>query len=330
MAELFPPQGGPANILSGYYDMKNVEQAAAQQAMKSQLMNLDIAREQAAQQEQQAGAPLRAEQRALQMGQVQGQRQQLPFIQERELALARAAADPQRLLQDVESGNLDSEAKVRAGKMKKTADEMDLHIQGFEPVLSATKAGNYEAQNSAWDSYFDLLDKNGIDTREMRVTPRNQLLPGLTQKYQEALNTAPTIRERIKADQAHKRRLEEIAAQERDRVAAARERAAAERPVNSPNAVVSRIMDKYRKDPTTLNNTERDTLRDWYENNLTGADQTDYEFAWSQPERDAIRRRHAARIRRMYPDLYREIPNVKPGPEVQGRLKFDAKGNPIK
>ena len=330
MAELFPPQGGPANILSGYYDMKNVEQAAAQQAMKSQLMNLDIAREQSAQQEMAAGAPLREEQRALQLGQTQGQRKQLPFIQERELALAKAAADPQRLLQDVESGYLESAAKVRRGQMQKQVDEMDIHIQGWGPIRESLQKGNYEAQNTAWDSYFDLLDKNGIDTRQMRVTPRDQLIPNLEQKYNQALNTAPALRERIKADEAHKRRLEEIAAQERARVAAARERAATERPVNSPNAVVSRIMDKYRKDPTTLNNTERDTLRDWYENNLTGADQTDYEFAWSQPERDAIRHRHAARIRRMYPDLYREIPNVRPGPDVTRRLKFDAKGNEIK
>ena len=326
MAELFPSTM-PADILQGYYGMKNMQEDSAQRAMKSQLMNLDIAREQAAQQELQAGAPLREQQRGLQMEQVQGQRQQLPFTQQRELALSQAAADPQRLLQDVESGDLESAAKVRAGKMRKQADEMDLHIQGYGPVLQAMKSGDYEGQNSAWDSYFKLLDDNGVDTREMRVTPRDQLIPRLNQQYQQAINTAPAIRERIKADEAHKRRLEEIAAQEKARAATARERLQAGlKPPTKPEGAVARAMEKYRKDVSSLNPQEAQMVRDWYETNMSEQDQVDYEWAYNNAEREAIRRRHMARITRAHPKLYKLQPSVsnqRPPAEIYRRFGLE-------
>ena len=326
MAELFPSMM-PAEILKGYYGMQDVMNNSEQGALKSQLMNLDIARERASQQEMQAGAPLREQQRGFQMEQVQGQRQQLPYIQERELALAKAARDPSRLAAEIDSGNLQAAANQRTLQMKKTADEMDAHVQGFGPVLEAMGRMDYEEQNSAWESYFKLLDRNGVDTRQMRVTPRDQLVPQLGQQYNQALNTAPAIRERIKADEAHMRRLEEIAAMERARAAAARERIIADKPVNSQGARAARLQEKYDKDPASLNTSEKDDLRDYLESNLSKTDMVDYEWAETDAKRNVIRQKHMERIKRAFPHLY-DTP--RPAAEIQRRQQFDAQGRPIK
>lgn len=326
MAMLFPDRNLTPSPIKGYTDTITSQQNAEQEIMASRLADIQNQRQQLMLDESRRDVPNAGLQRQLQQSVLQGQIGRQPNINRREGALASAAATPERIAAAVESGQLDEEAKVRKAKMSKEADHAETFIQAFEPVLKASSGLDFEGTNAAWENAFNLMEKSGYDTSKYRVMDRGKLLPEIKKQYDYSVNNASAIRERVKAEQAHKRRLEEIAAQEKTRVAAARERALAEKPVNSPNAVVSRIMDKYRKDPKSLNDTERDTLRDWYENNLTGADQTDYEFAFTQPERDAIRRRNAARIRRMYPDLYRSIPRV----DQRTTQKFDAQGNPIK
>ena len=330
MAELFPSMM-PAEILKGYYGMQDVINQSEQGGLKSQLMNLDVAREQAAQQELQAGAPLREQQRGLQMEQVQGQRQQLPFTQQRDLALAKAAADPKRLATEIESGNLKAATDQRTQQMRKTADEMDSLVQGFGPVLEAMGRNDYEEQNSAWESFFKLQERNGVDTREMRVTPRDQLIPQLGQQYNQALNTAPAIRERIKADEAHMRKLEEIAAAERARAAAARERAlATNKPVNSMPAVVSRIMDQYTKDPSGITKEQASTAIEWIESNMSQSERDEYEVLWNDAERQSFHRNRGKRLRERFGPLYEKLGGNRAPAEVTRRQQFDAQGRPVK
>ena len=327
MAELFPRAYKTPFLGEGYYGEQELAQKAQQGDLQSQLLNLNIARERAAQQEMAAGAPLRAQQRQLQMGDVAGQIARQPDVLSREAALAAGAAQPGRLSNEVSALDLEAEGKVRRGRLAKTADEMDIHIQGFEPVLHAMKSQDYTAQNEAWNNYFDLLDKNGIDTRSLRVTPRDKLIPQLSQKYNEAVNNAPTIRERIKADQVLERQIKLEEQHRKTIMAAARERATAlaQRDPTQLSAATSRSLEKYRKDPSTMTDQEKQLARDYFEGTLSKQDQIDYEMAWEEPERAGIRKRHMERVVRTHPELYKRPPAA-----VVRRQQFDAQGNPVK
>ena len=330
MAELFPSMM-PAEILKGYYGMQDVINQSEQGGMRSQLMNLDIAREQAAQREMAAGAPLREQQRQLQMGDVQGQLQRLPDVQAREAILARGGRE--QAPAEVRARELEMGLRQTVARSSQTATEMDQYAQAFGPVIEASGAaagtGNYEAVNDAWDSAFNLLDKLGHDTSKMRQTPRDQLLSQVGQKYNQAVNTAPALREQIKSHQAQLDRLELEQERRKTLVDQARERAtaAATREPTQLSAATSRSLEKYRKDPATMTPQEQQLARDYFEGKLSKQDEIDFEMEWDAPKRDAIRQRHLERVRRTHPELYK---NVRPPAEVQRRQKFDAQGNPIK
>jgi len=325
MADLFPRAYTTPHIEEGYYGGRRFQQEDEQRLLKSQLMNLEIAREQAAQEEARQGAPLRAAERQLKMGDVQGQIGRQPDVIRREGALAAASATPERIASDVEAGDLESQGKVRRGRMSQEADEADTFIRAFEPIIRGSKTMNYEQQNEAWETAFKAMERAGKDTSKMRATDRGQLLQEITGAYQQAVNTAPTIRERIKLDEANERAIKLEQERRKTLIAQARERATSEKPVNALNAVVARAMDKYRKDPKSINDTERDLLRDHFENTLSKADQFDYEMAFNDRERDVVVQRHRNRVLRTHPDLYKPQPKapaeVMRDAELEGRLR---------
>jgi len=305
MADLFPRAYTTPHIEEGYYGGRRFQQEDEQRLLKSQLMNLDIARERAAQEEARQGAPLRAAERQLKMGDVQGQIGRQPDVIRREGALAAAAGTPERIASDVEAGDLESQGKVRRGHMTREADEADTFIRAFEPVIRGASTMNYEQQNEAWETAFKTMERAGKDTSKMRATDRGQLMKEITGAYQQAVNTAPTIRERIKLDEAHERAIKLEQERRKTLIAQAKERATSEKPVNAPNAVVARAMDKYRKDPKTINETERELLRDHFENTMSKSDQFDFEMAFNDRERQVVIDRHRARTRQTHPDLYK-------------------------
>ena len=331
MAQLFPSMM-PAELLKGYYGMQDVINQSEQGGLKSQLMNLDIAREQAAQKEMAAGAPLREQQRQLQLGDVQGQLARQPNVQAREAALARGGAE--QAPAEVRARGLEMDLRQRVARSSQTALDMDQYAQAFGPVIeaagSASGTGNYEAMNEAWESAFSTLDKLGHDTSKMRQTPRDKLLAQVGQKYNEAVNTAPALREQIKAHQAHLYKLEEEAERRKTLVDQARERAtaAATREPTQLSAATSRSLEKYRKDPTTMTPQEQQLTRDYFENKMSDQDQVDYEWAFDAPTRNAIRQRHMERVKRTHPELYRnqqaiaETDAVKAHVEAKG-IKYE-------
>lgn len=230
-----------------------------QEALRSRLMDLQRARET-------ENIPLERATREAQILQQRGIAQRQPDINAREAALARGAAAPERLAADIEAGNLESAAKVRQAKMKKQADEMDLFVQAFKPVLEGVAKGDLKGSNEAWDEAFRLLEENkvpGLD--KLKITPREELLPNLRIKYQQALDTAPVIRARILDERNHEQAVELEKIRREGMIKAAQARAAAEHQPNTPNAVVARAMEKYRKDPNTINPEEQGIIKNYIE-----------------------------------------------------------------
>jgi hypothetical protein len=188
---------------------------------------------------------------------------------------------------------------------------------------------DYEASNAAWEGAFKKMEASGYDTSKYKTMDRSKLLPEIQKQYEYSVNNASAIRHRVKEDEELQRKIKLEAERRKTLIDQQRERAtAATKPVNSPTAAVGRIIEKYNKDSKSLNDTERNTLRAWYEGNLSKQDEIDYEMAWEAPEREAIRRRHMERIKKLYPDLYPAQP--KAIPQVKPRIQFDAQGNPIK
>ena len=311
-------------MMRGYMAVQEAEQRARNLGFEGEAQRLRNQQMQAEYDTYQQNAGVRQGGRELLNLQQQGQIQRQPDVNTLEASRAGAAAQPGRMADEATAGDLESEGKVRIARMKKEADHAETFIQAFEPVLRGVPSMNYEAANEAWEDAFSQMEKAGYDTSKYKVMDRGQLLPKIKEKYTQSVNTVAATRERIKLNEAHQRRLVEIAAQERARIAAARERLAAEKPVNSPPAVIARIMDKHRKDSKSLNDDERNKLRDWYENNLSGMDAIDYEWAYNDPERMAIRNRNRARIRKLYPDLYPNQPAAnRKGPEIYRRFGLE-------
>jgi len=313
MTQLFPQNqnliGAP---MAGVMQVQGAEEELRQQALQSQLKNLKIAREQMAMHEAQQNIPLRDLERQVNIGAQEGALARQPFELSRQEALARAASNPDRLSSEVEAGDLEAEGKARAAQMKKTADEMELFMQAFQPMLEATAKGDLTAANQGWDSAFDLLEKNKVPgVAGLRVQPRETLLANIRTKYQQALNTAPTIRERLKAEEDHKRKLEEIKATGDAQAKVAKTRVNAERPVNTREAVGARLLDKYNKNPGSLSAPEADTLTEYLETNWSKSEIESYEAMYPRQQAAFVKEREA-RLRRNYSHLYNRKNPVKP------------------
>src|SRR3990167_1825532 len=238
---------------SAYFDFRQMREADTQLQQKTQLQNLDIARQQMEQAEAQRNLPLLEQQRQLKMGDVGGQLARQPDVLSREAALAGAAATPGRVAADIEGLDLESQAKVRTGKLKQQADEMDTVARALDPVMAAANKGDIRRANDAMEQAFDDMEKAGVpNVAQWRLIQRDQALKQLQGHYNHAVNNAPAIRERIKTEAAQKHAVElaNIAAKSREKAAAAR--TAAERPVNTTDAAGARLLEKYHKDPNPL------------------------------------------------------------------------------
>ena len=110
MAELFP-QGSPAYMLSGYYDMKNVEERAAQEALRSQDMRNINLQKQMQIEEARKNLPLLELQRQVNLGTAGGELARQPDVLSREATLARGSA--QRAPLDVDVADLQAAGKAR-------------------------------------------------------------------------------------------------------------------------------------------------------------------------------------------------------------------------
>src|SRR3990167_5365443 len=238
---------------SAYFDFRQMREADTQRQQKTQLQNLDIARQQMEQAEARRNLPLLEQQRQLKMGEVGGKLAQQPDVLSREAALTHAAAAPGRVAADIEGLDLESQAKVRAAKLKQQADEMDIVARTLDPVMTAANKGDMRGANDAMEKAFGEMEKACVPgVAQWRLMPRDQALKQLQGHYNHAINNAPAIRERIKteASQKHAVELANIAARSREKVAAAR--TAAERPVNTTDAAGARLLEKYNKDPDSL------------------------------------------------------------------------------
>src|SRR3990167_6166950 len=190
---------------SAYFDFRQMREADTQSQQRTQLQNLDIVRRQMEQAEMQRNLPLLEQQRQLKMGDVGGQLARQPDVLSREAALTGASAAPGRVAADIEGLDLESQAKVRTGKLKQQADEMDTVARALDPVMVAASRGDIRRANDAMEQAFDDMEKAGVPgVAQWRLMPRDQALKQLQGHYNHAINNAPAIRERIKTEAAQK------------------------------------------------------------------------------------------------------------------------------
>lgn len=291
--------------------------------MASKLKELETARQQMQVEEMRRNLPLQALQRQQQTGVLQGQIERQPDVNAREAELAGAAR--KRTPTEIELTDLMTKNKIRLEQQSKLADEMDMFVQAFDPVLAAHKSQDYTAINEAWDSAFDLLDKKGINTEKMRQTPRDQLLPKIQQKYSEALNNASAIRARVVAEQKHADRMAELREQSRSRERVAATRAADDKPAGSEGALAARLMERYGKG-TEIKPEEAQIIIRHYEEPT----KSEMDAAWDDRQRAQIRAARKAAFERQFPALYdlarggksapKPLPNlnIKEAVEAQG------------
>ena len=270
MASLFPSSTdmsllpSPTVGASQYRGMQDADamrqQAMAMQELQRQQQEIQL-------QEAQANVPLKGLERDLAVGAARGGLQRQPHELARAHALAEGAAG--RVGTENLVATQDLEAKQRSNAMKKQADEMELFTQAFGPLMEATAAGDFTAANDAWQTGFDLLEKhNAPGLAQLKSIPRKQLLPQLRKQYQQALTTAPMLRQRWKDDHDHRQAMELERERTKRAQSVARTRTGADRPVNTTDAAGARLLEKYNKDPNSLTQENRETLRVHLENQV--------------------------------------------------------------
>jgi hypothetical protein len=275
MAELFP-SGGPIPGFEAFttpIQVQEMQRAQRMAEMQEQQRRMQL-------QQQTADQPLLNQQRLLQQGNVAGQIQRQPDELAREAALAGAAR--QRTPIEIEGLDLAAQTKVRHEKLGKQADDMDLAIRAFEPVINAAGKTDFAGQNEAWEGAFKMLEDAGHNMAQLKTMPRDQALQKIKGIYNQAVNNAPTIRERIKAEQAHQRALaiEKERARSREKVAETRAEAR-EQGVKTTEAVGARLLEQYHKDPSKLTEANKQALRIHLENGLIRLD-PDIQDRWDE------------------------------------------------
>lgn len=287
MTNLFPQMDLVSAPYRGYQEANMLGERAMQEAAASRLAQLRNEQQQLAIDETRANLPLKAVERDVAMGGAQGALARQPYEVSRQLELAqggarRAPAENVVLDQDVDT-------KQRLNALKKQADEMDLFVQAFGPLMEATAAGNFAAANDAWQSGFDLLEKNNIpQLAQLKSVPREQLLPNLRQKYQQALQTAPVLRKKWEDDRNHQQALEIERERTKRAQSVASTRTGADRPVNTTDAAGARLLEKYNKDPNSLTQENRETLRVHLENSVIRLD-PDIQDDWAENARRLLK-----------------------------------------
>ena len=206
---------------------------------------------------------------------------------------------------DVQVMDVEAQGKLRAEKMKKSADDMETFIQAFEPVIKSSATADYAGNNAAWEQAFKVLEDAGHDTSKWRTQPRDQLLQRIKQQYAHAINNAPTIRERIKADEAHARELKKIEAQgiANQKVAAARAAAMADKPAGKQEALAVKLLEGYGKGKE-LTEAQTSIVTEYLDNTPNPAERVVIESFWNDKEREAYLAQRRSRLRRQYPKLY--------------------------
>ena len=266
MPELFP-SGGPIPGFEAFTTPMQLQEMQRAQRMA------EMAEQQKRMQTSQmtADQPLLEQKRALEMGNVGGQMARQPDELARQAALATAAR--QRTPIEIEGLDLKAQAEVRHQKLGKQADDMDLAIRAFEPVINAAGKADFAGQNEAWESAFKTLEDAGHNMSQLKTMPRDQALQKVKGIYQQAINNAPTIRERIKAEQAHIRakEIEEIRARRAIKVAETR-REAREGSAKTTEAAGAQLLQRYHADPSKLTEANKQALRLHLENKLIQLD----------------------------------------------------------
>ena len=336
MPELFP-SGGPIPGFEAFtipMQLQEMQRAQRMAAMQEQQRRMQL-------NQQTADQPLLDQRRALEQGNVAGQIQRQPDVVAREAALAAAAN--KRVPVEIEGLDLAAQTKVRHEKLGKQADDMDLAIRAFEPVINATGKADYAGQKEAWDAAFTMLEEAGHNMSQLRTMPRDQALAKIKGIYQQAVNNAPTIRERIKAEQAHARALEIERERSRRAERVAQTRAEArDQAVKTTEAAGARLLEQYHKDPSKLTAANKQALRLHLENSLIRLDPDlpdrfeeramrmlkimglpkNSKEALDQIEKlsQTIRERHMKEtLQGSYPDLYGE-PAPKPAGQPAGKV----------
>jgi hypothetical protein len=306
MASLFPNL--PAAVGSEM-EYRTGQEQMLQEALRSRLMNLENERAAHLLQQQQLDVPLLDLRRQAAMGEQQGIIQRQPFETSRATDLARGAAAPGRIESDIRTGDLESQRKVRTEELSKQGDEMDLFIRAFQPVLNKTDIGDFRGGEEAWTLAFDMLERNKIPgVEQWKGMPREQLLPVIKQMYQQAVDTAPIIRARIKDERDHQQALELQKLVNAGREAAAKAARDADGP-KTPNAVIARAMEKYRNNPASVNTEEQGLVREYIETNFARYDEENNGRLWNQAgamvarsdeQAGRDRKGRAERIRKQY------------------------------
>ena len=307
---------------SAYFDFRQMREADTQSQQRTQLQNLDIARRQMEQAEMQRNLPLLEQQRQLKMGDVGGQLARQPDVLSREAALTGASAAPGRVAADIEGLDLESQAKVRTGKLKQQADEMDTVARALDPVMVAASRGDIRRANDAMEQAFDDMEKAGVPgVAQWRLMPRDQALKQLQGHYNHAINNAPTIRERIKAEaaQKHAMDLERERSRSREKTAAARA-GTQDRPGSLP-AVAARILLKYGKDEDSLTDSEAAIVQQHFATTFTRGEEAILDgFAPTEKgykARDTWLKQREEGFKKAYPKIYnRGKPTPVPIPKV--------------
>ena len=266
MPELFP-SGGPIPGFEAFTtpmqleEMQRAQRMAAMAEQQKRMQTTQMTSDQ----------PLLDQKRALEMGNVGGQLQRQPDVVAREAALAAAAN--KRVPLEIEGLDLAAQAKVRHEKLGKQADDMDLAIRAFEPVINASGKADYKGLTEAWDEAFKTLEDAGHNMSQFRTMPLDQRLQKAKGIYQQAVNNAPTIRERIKAEQAHLRakEIEEIRSRRAEKVAQTRAEAR-DQAAKTTEAAGAALLQKYHKDPKSLTDANKQALRMHLENKLVQLD----------------------------------------------------------
>ena len=266
MSELFP-SGGPIPGFEAFttpmqlQEMQRAQRMAEMQEQQRRMQTTQMTSDQ----------PLLDQKRALEMGNVGGQLQRQPDVVAREAALAAAAN--KRVPLEIEGLDLAAQAKVRHEKLGKQADDMDLAIRAFEPVIQSAGKADYKGQTEAWDEAFKTLEGAGHNMAQFRQLPLDQRLKKAQGIYQQAVNTAPSIRERIKAEQTHVRAMELERERTRRAEKVAQTRAEAREGVSkTTEAAGAALLQKYHKDPSTLTDANKQALRVHLENSLMRQD----------------------------------------------------------
>ena len=253
----------PAGIAAEQQFRFNAENLQ-QEMQRSQLNQLDIARQKLLLEETQKDSPLKDLNRQVQIGTQKGVLERQPFEQSVLTDEAKFKASPnfREVVKDVELKQ--EQEKARAVTLKRNADQMDQFAQAIGPVIERLKAGDVTGANDAWSAAGDTLESYGVNKKELQKIPMSLL----QQRYQQAIQTAPVLRKQYEAIEtasrqrehdilAHQNKLKEIEAQEKARRSAIRD----EFP-KSEAAVLGRILEQYRKDSKSLNEAEKGILRE--------------------------------------------------------------------